>query len=336
MFAAPGPRASGTYADLRADLGVLGDRLPAVFAAFGAPEPAPDHHLRVDEERVIRGFVEIWNIADPGGDADVRIARLAGETSRRLAEGWLDVWDATARPALASQGAPARSSQDDSFDPSDPSHNPAIRAAVVGRELVSWLHERHLEQTLNRRIIDGVENALVGAGRQQARPESPPAIAFVDLSGFTTLTMERGDDVAAAAATRLGELAGASADASDGRVVKLLGDGVLLRFDSAVAAIGAVLHLVAEVPKSGLPPAHAGIAAGRVVLRDGDVYGATVNLAARVAAHAGPGQVVVEEGAVVALPAGTARFEPLGRVELKGMPEPVSLWLATSPDGGVD
>jgi adenylate cyclase len=328
MFEAPGPRADGTYADLRAELGVLGDRLPAIFAAFGAPEPAPNHHLRLDEERVIRGFVEIWHIADPGGDADVRIARLAGETSRRLAEGWLDAWDATARPALASQGAPASSSQDDAFDPTDPSRNPAIRAAVVGRELVSWLHERHLEQTLNRRIIDAVENALVRAGRLQAHPASPPAIAFVDLSGFTTLTIERGDPAAAEVAGRLQTLADRAVRDADGRVVKLLGDGVLLRFGGAADAIRSVLRLVADVEAAGLPPAHAGIAAGFVVVRDGDVYGQTVNLAARIAGQAGPGQVVVEEGAVIALPAATATFEPLGRVTLKGIPDEVGLWLA--------
>jgi adenylate cyclase len=329
MFEAPGPRARGTYGDLRADLGALGDRLPAVFAAFGTPEPAPDHHLRVDEERVIRGFVEIWHVADPDGDADLRIARLAGETSRRLAEGWLDAWDATARPALASQGAPARSSQDESFDPTDPSHNPSIRAAVVGRELVSWLHERHLEQTLNRRIIDSVENALVGAGRLQARSESAPAIAFVDLTGFTALTIERGDPVAAEVAGRLQTLAELAVRDVGGRVVKLLGDGVLLRFGGAADAIRSVLRLVADIEAAGLPPAHAGIAAGLVVIRDGDVYGQTVNLAARIAGQAGPGQVVVEEGAVIALPAGTATFAPLGRVRLKGIPDDVGLWLAT-------
>ena len=334
MFEPPDPRASGTYADLRVELGALGDRLPGVFAAFGLPEPAPDQHLRLDEERVIRGFLDIWHIADPGGDADLRVARLAGETSRRLAEGWLDAWDDTARPELGSQGAPGRSSESASFDPSDPDQNPSLKAAVVGRELVRWLHERQVEQTLNRRIIDAVENALVGAGRLQARPVSPPAIAFVDLSGFTALTMEHGDVVAADVAGRLQTISDHAVRDTGGRVVELLGDGVLLRFSGAADAIRTVLRLVADVQAAGLPPAHAGIAAGLVVVRDGDVYGQTVNLAARIAGHAGPGQVVVDEGAVIALPTGTATFAPLGRVRLKGIPDEVGLWLAT-PAGDV-
>ncbi len=333
MFEPPGPRASGTYADLRAELGPLGDRLPGIFAAFGLPEPAPDQHLRLDEDRVIRGFLDIWHVVDPDGDADLRVARLAGETSRRLAEGWLDAWDATARPELASQGAPGHFSEAASFDPSDPEQNPSFKAAIVGRQLVRWLHERQLEQTLNRRIIDLVENALVGAGRLQARPESPPAIAFVDLSGFTTLTVEHGDEVAADVAGRLQTLADRAVRDTGGRVVKLLGDGVLLRFGGAADAIRAVLGLVADIQAAGLPRAHAGIAAGLVVIRDGDVYGQTVNLAARIAGQAGPGQVVVDEGAVIALPAGTATFAPLGRVTLKGIPGEVGLWLAMpAPD----
>jgi adenylate cyclase len=332
MFEPPVPLSAHTYAEFRAGLGGLGDRLPAVFAAFGLPEPAPDRHLRVDEEAVVRGYLETWHIADPDGDADVRVARLAGETSRRLAEGWLDVWDATARPALASQGAPARATQAEGFDPSDPAHNPSITAAANARQLVTWLHGRQVEQTLNRRIIDAVENALVRAGRLQARQEAPPAIAFVDLSGFTALTEAHGDELAADVAGRLQELADGAARDAGGRVVKLLGDGVLLRFDGAADAIRSVLRLVDDIGDAGLPPAHAGIAAGLVVVRDGDVYGRTVNLAARIAGEAGPGEVVVEEGAVIALPAGTARFEPLGRVALKGFPTDVGLWLASAPD----
>jgi adenylate cyclase len=85
------------------------------------------------------------------------------------------------------------------------------------------------------------------------------------------------------------------------------------------------------VEAAGLPAAHAGIAAGRIVVRDGDVFGQTVNLASRVAGQAAAGEVVVEEGVVIALPRGTATFEPIGRIELKGIPMPVALWRASPP-----
>ena len=331
LFQPPEPRSSTTYGELQAELGPAGERLPAIYAAFGLVQPSADAHLRVDEEAVVRAFVEIWQLVDAGGDTDLRMARLSGETSRRLMEGWLDAWNDAADPALESQGAPRDRLANADFDPTDPEQNPSLKGAVMLHALIPWLHERQLEVVLNQRVIDAYEAALVRGGRIPARPESPPAIAFVDLSGFTRLTIEQGDDVAAATATRLAEMADAAARAASGRVVKLLGDGVLLRFGSAAEAIPAILRLVDAIPAGGLPAAHAGVAAGRLVIRDGDVYGRTVNLAARIAGHAGPGQVVVEEGAIVALPKGTARFEPLGRFELKGIPDPVGLWLATAP-----
>ena len=145
------------------------------------------------------------------------------------------------------------------------------------------------------------------------------------------MTVERGDEAAATAADRLRGLAEATARWFEGRLVKLLGDGVLLRFPDAPAAIRATLHLFEQIDAAGLPRGHAGIASGRVVVRDGDVFGATVNLASRIADIAKPGEVVVEEGVVIALPRGTAAFHPIGRVELKGFPEPIALWRAVAP-----
>jgi adenylate cyclase len=329
MFAEPPARSARTYGEVVADLGPAGARLASIYAALGLSEPSPETHLRADEEAIVSGFAELWAEVDPGGDADVRVARIAGEASRRLNEGWLDIWDATAKPRLETQGGATRPGQPMPSDPADPAQNASLRGAEIGRAMTAWLHERSLERTLNARIIGAFEHALVQAGRLDARPDRPPAVAFVDLSGYTTLTVERGDEAAAAAAEQLRAIAEACVRGLGGRLVKLLGDGVLLRFEDAASAIRATLDLVERVAAAGLPAAHAGIAAGRVIDRDGDIFGQTVNLAARIAAQAGPGEVVVEEGVVVALPRGTATFDPVGRIDLKGFPMPIALWRAS-------
>ena len=95
----------------------------------------------------------------------------------------------------------------------------------------------------------------------------------------------------------------------------------------------AILRFELPCSQAAQAPGHAGIAAGPVFVRDGDIFGRTVNLASRISDVAASGEVLVEEGVVVALPRGTARFAPVGRVELKGFPEPIALWRATRFEG---
>ena len=85
---------------------------------------------------------------------------------------------------------------------------------------------------------------LEKAGFVPPRPISPPAVAFVDLTGFTRLSEERGDQAAASSAMQLATLADEAARRRSGRVVKLLGDRALLRFGGAVDAVEASLDLL--------------------------------------------------------------------------------------------
>jgi class 3 adenylate cyclase len=330
IFSEPVPRTSERYGDLAADLGADAAHLPAIYAALGLPEPGPDDHPRVDEADTVRDFVRLWSLVDPSGAAHVRVARQIGDATRRIAEGWLDVWDEVAQPGPATQGAPTVGPKANPDDPTDPEQNPSIGMSTLARRLVALVHERQVEATLTARIIAAMESVLGAAGRMPARTTRPPAVAFVDLAGFTSLTVERGDEAAAAAATTLFELADRAVRANGGRVVKQLGDGVLLQLPDSENAIRAVTTIVSAMADAGLPPGHAGIAAGAVFVRDGDIFGRTVNLASRIADAAGAGEVLVEEGVVVALPRGTARFQPVGRVELKGFPEPIALWRAAA------
>jgi adenylate cyclase len=87
-----------------------------------------------------------------------------------------------------------------------------------------------------------------------------------------------------------------------------------------------------RIPSAGLPPAHAGVNAGPVVFRDGDYYGRTVNLAARVADHASPGEVLATEEALpVPVPSGL-EFEPIEDAELKGVSTRVKLYRVQRTD----
>ena len=330
FFTEPVPRTPERYADLVAELGPDAAHLPSVYAALGLPEPDPEDHPRVDEAELVLDFVRLWSLVDPTGAAHVRVARQIGDATRRIAEGWLDVWDEVARPDPTTQGAPTVGPKANPVDPTDPEQNPSIGMSALGRRLVSLVHERQIEVTLTSRIIASMEGVLGAVGRLPARAQRPPAVAFVDLAGFTSMTVERGDEAAATAAARLFDVAETALRGSAGRIVKQLGDGVLLRLGDSETAIRSVAAIVAAMSDAGLPPAHAGIAAGPVFVRDGDIYGRTVNLASRIAAEAGPGDILVEEGVVVALPRGTARFDPIGRVELKGFPEPVALWRASA------
>ena len=157
---------------------------------------------------------------------------------------------------------------------------------------------------------------------------NPPAIAFVDLSGFTGLTGVKGDEEAARLAVRLSYLVQAATASRGGRLVKSLGDGAMLHFQEPSEAVAAALDLVEAIPQADLPPARAGITSGPVVFREGDYFGRAVNMASRITDYARPGEVLVTETvAESAAPPGSA-FDELGRVELKGIHEPVRLFRA--------
>jgi adenylate cyclase len=111
-----------------------------------------------------------------------------------------------------------------------------------------------------------------------------------------------------------------------GRSIKSLGDGFMLHFRDPADAVAASLELVEAVPEAGLPPARVGISAGPVVRRDGDYFGRTVNLAARIADYARPREVLAAETVAEVSP--DAVFEEIGIVELKGIADPVRLFRA--------
>ena len=103
----------------------------------------------------------------------------------------------------------------------------------------------------------------------------------------------------------------------------------MFHFRDPREAVLAALDMAEGAPAIGLPPTHIGIHTGPVIFQDGDVYGRTVNLASRIASHAGAAQVLVSKETAEAAGDDGLRFEARGTAELKGIAEPIAVFQAS-------
>ncbi len=150
---------------------------------------------------------------------------------------------------------------------------------------------------------------------------------FADLAGYTALTEAHGDDDAAHAAIRFHELARACLPAGT-RIVKTIGDAVMVVAPTVADGINVAIAIARAVAAQPIFPAlRVGLHVGPGVERDDDYFGATVNIAARVAGVARTGEIVcTERVAVVAADHGLAAARPMGTVRLKNVAAPVTLY----------
>lgn len=148
---------------------------------------------------------------------------------------------------------------------------------------------------------------------------------FVDLAGFTALTEAHGDAEAVDMLDRFEATTTASLGDS-GRLVKTIGDAVMLAFHEPTEAVAAVVALFGAMQGTDLPVARCGLHHGAAVERDGDYFGAAVNLAARVAAQAHGGQVVVTSVVAEAARGAGLTVVDLGSFDLRNIAEPVELF----------
>jgi adenylate cyclase len=179
-------------------------------------------------------------------------------------------------------------------------------------------------------MIANLEVQLAAMGLH-SRLDHPPAMCFLDITGYTQLTQERGDAAAAQLAEQLGRLVQRTSVRHGGRPVKWLGDGVMIHFPNPGQGVLAALEMVAGVVEAGMPPAHVGLHAGPVIFQEGDYYGQTVNVAARIAAHAQAGEVLVSQAVIDASSGAAVAFRGVGPVELKGVSGAMLLYAAHRP-----
>jgi adenylate cyclase len=300
------------------------DLLLVIREAMGFAQPSADDRVRADEMDVVplvalqcaHGFrpivIERW--IRTYGDSMGRIADTEADWYRTEVLGPLFSAGKGAAEVVETTGAIGAQLSE--------LGDRAVLGLFHGRQANAWI----------KNILDGFETSLTRAGLQDA-VDKPPAICFLDLTGYTRLTEERGDEAAAELAGRLARLVQRTSAQHGGKPVKWLGDGVMFYFREPGRGVLAALEMVEGASEAELPPAHVGLHAGPVLFQEGDYFGRTVNLASRIADYARQGEVVVSQEVVDAGGADGVAFAAIGPVELKGASTALTLHVARRATG---
>jgi class 3 adenylate cyclase len=312
-----------TYEQLGRRLGRSPELLRRLSVEVGLPPQSSDR-IRSEDAEMLELIVARLERADD--DELSRFARLYGGTIQRLVGSGLQFFDRAVREHI------------DSLDlPLDERDRLIYQKAGGFTELVSrivpWLQRRHREHAVIEYIVSATEDFMEEHGFIPPQPRQPPAIAFLDLAGYTALAEEQGDEAAAALAADLATLVQHAAQSHGGRPVKWLGDGVMFYFADPAGAIRSGLELIERTEQAILVPARIGINAGAVVVQEGDYFGRTVNVASRIADYARAREVLVSDEAKQTAGADDVDFELVGDLKLKGLSRAVRVHRAVRPPG---
>jgi adenylate cyclase len=321
------PRLDQTFAQLGATLGISFESLQRFYVAFGLPRPHADEYVREEDLPMLKAIPVLFGAGI--GEADVlRALRVWGDSARRVAQFQTHYFHHTIEEPFRRRGL----KDNEAFEVA--LREVGIRMGHSGEQMLGWLFRRHAETFFVEHQFDHIETALEEAGIRQRSVRGVEAAVFADLSGYTRLTEEAGDEVAAQVSLTLAQFVNEVGARHSGEVVKMLGDGVHFHFRDPGDAVRASLEIVETVGSRGLPPAHIGVNAGPMIYDEGDYFGRTVNIAARIASQAAAGQVFVGEDVVGNVSPKGFRVIEAGDFALKGIARPVKLYEALPDNAG--
>ncbi len=265
---------------------------------LGLPDPGDEPVCRAQEVEAFQGFAE--GMALYGPDPVLQFVRVLGGALATVAEGSLSVFART----LTDDGAPL---EGDAYTIATFDALETFRIVPMALQIIAKLQ---FDQAIERLTGD---------------PGQPIwyTIGFVDLAGSAKSTERLGTDVMSDALTRFEEWAVELTAAHRGRVVKYIGDEVMFIAPDMVGAAAVargLLERVADDPVLGT--ARAGVAHGPMLSRDGDWYGATVNLAARLVEKAKNGTVLLTGDGAELVPDAVHK----GRKRLRDIHERPDVW----------
>lgn len=305
-----------------AQIGVLGAR--KFWHALGFPNVRDRDTVFTDADLdALRTMVSLVQRGVFDESTALAMTRALGRTADRLA-----TWQTQLLAEVLQDAAePAQPRVDDEasgrplLDPGTARETALLLVDLADElePLLVYAWRRHLSAAISRMLADA-EPAEDHAGIVRT-------VGFADLVSFTELVRRLSERQLARVVQRFEALASSVVTAHGGRVIKTVGDEVMYVTSGAAPGAAVALDLVAAMAEDDiLPEVRVGMACGRVLSRLGDVFGTTVNRAARLTSVARPGTVLVDDRIATELATGSGfEMTALPARELHGL-GPVTPW----------
>jgi class 3 adenylate cyclase len=297
--------------DVASRSGLAVDVVLGIYRDFGVGVPDPDApQFTADDVTLVTHLAQATTSGIVSGQELLRVVAGAME---RIAEAAVAVYVQGPEEELRRRGA----------TPLEHAQNNAKATELVMQLGVGLapVFRQHMRQAIARQRVT--------QSRVSRRELARLAIGFVDLVGSTTLHARLDPADLGALVSRFETRAFEVIAAGGGRLVKFIGDEIMLAAIDPVAGCHMVLDLVEAFTDDGTQP-RGGLVFGEVLFRHGDYYGPVVNLAARLVDTAIPGEVLVDASVADEAKDEALSFEPAGRRQLKGFDAPVAVWSLAS------
>jgi len=301
--------------DIADRIGSDPDRVVQVLRGFGVAVSDVDRVRFTEEDAVLVTSAEAAGIVEsPDGQG---LMRVVASSLDRTADAAVALYVQGTEVRLAEQRATALTFAQET-----------ARMTALASKLgmgMGVLFRHHLRQAIDRQRLSQEGVASPDLARM--------AIGFVDLVGSTARTAVLDVGTLRLVVDEFEARAWEVAAEFGGRVVKFIGDEIMVATTDPVSGCRLLLALIEACSVGDMLP-RGGMSYGEVIFRGGDYYGREVNLASRLVDAAIPGEVLVDaavfDGVKSSQPSALA-FEPAGRRVLKGFADPLPVWSVDLP-----
>jgi adenylate cyclase len=309
----PPATAEHTLEDAAGMAGIEPALAERVFTTMGYSAQSLD--MLSDEDVTLLRYVASVLAAGFPLVAFLQLARVYGQALAQIADAEVRLFHLYVHEPLIRDGVPG-------LEMAEEMQELAQELLPLATPMMEHIHLHFLHHFVEQDVVGHMEADVGEGGLDLGRLRV--AIAFADLAGYTKMTEEQGDEEAVGAVERFIEAVEFTLP-DDARIIKTIGDEVMVVSPDVATLIDWAVGFQQLHDQRPLP--RIGLHYGETIYRDGDYYGRAVNMAARVAARAAGGEVLVTRP-VVETAGPNLEFELIGQVRLKGFADPTEIFLA--------